>query len=162
MPPRDAVDRSRGEGGVVRGDASTRPLALGTGRGRVGLGVGVGVGVLLEHPSGEVATQLACPFFALLECDQLVLMFGGEHQVKGRRRLREEALAQFFAARFGIGRSGRHDRDSTGTDGGLPAVTGILFPTRGATTQLHSEFRQDDCDLPAVSPYGEVSCATSP
>jgi hypothetical protein len=114
------------------------------------LGTGVGVGVLLEHPDGEIATQLARPFFALLECDQLALMFGVEHQVKGGRGLREEAAAQFFATRFGIGRTGRHDRDSTGTGDGLPMITDILFPIRDATTQLHprSSVKHAPANLP--------------
>jgi len=81
----------------------------------VGLGIRIGVGVFLNHPGGEIATQLAGPLFALLESNELWLMLGVEHQVKGCSGLREEALSELFAAWFGIGRRGRHDRDSTGT-----------------------------------------------
>ena len=96
---------------------------------RIRPGIRIGVDVLLEHPGREIAAQFARPLLALLERDQLFLVFGIEHQVEGRGRLSEKMLAEFVAPGFGIGRGRRHGGDSKGTDDEVPMVTGILFPT---------------------------------
>jgi hypothetical protein len=59
--------------------------------------------VLLQQPGRQVPPQLERTFLALVERDQLVLVFGAEHQVEGGGAVTEEALAEFLTAGLGIG-----------------------------------------------------------
>ncbi len=60
-------------------------------------GLVVGVGMLLDQPGGQVASQLAGAGLALIEGDQIGLVIGVEHQVKGGGGLGEPAAAQVLA-----------------------------------------------------------------
>src|SRR5205807_8425750 len=64
-------------------EAPTGLTALGTGGGLVRGwgGLGIGIDVLLQEPGGEILSELAGSFFALVEGDELVLDLGVEHQV---------------------------------------------------------------------------------
>jgi hypothetical protein len=53
----------------------------------------VGLGLALEQPGAQVAHQLADAALALVEGDQVGLVLGVEHQVEGRRRVRQELPA---------------------------------------------------------------------
>lgn len=90
------------------------PAALGAGRclWRVGAGLSVGVDVLLEEPGGQIASQFAGAFLALVEGDELVLVFGAEHEVEGGGGMAEPALAEFVTSGLGAGLSVIHGSDS--------------------------------------------------
>jgi hypothetical protein len=80
---------------------------------RVGSGRRVGVGVLLEQPGDQVVSQFAGSILTLLEGNQLVLVLGVEHQIKGSGGVPQKPLSEFFAAGFASRLRGRHDAHST-------------------------------------------------
>jgi hypothetical protein len=102
-----------------------------------GAGLRVGVDVLLQQPGDQVPAQVDGPFLALVEGDELVLVFGVEHQVEGGAAVAEETLAEFLTAGSGIGGRIIHDGYSSGTPQ-RTATTGLSYPkgTR-AGTRLH-------------------------
>ena len=110
-------DLSLGQGLVGPGEAMSGPAALGAGRclGRVGAGLSVGVNVLLEEPGGQIASQFAGAFLALVEGDELVLVLGAEHEVEGGAAVAEETLTEFLTVGSHIGGCIVHDRYSRGT-----------------------------------------------
>jgi hypothetical protein len=68
--------------------------------------------VLLEEPGGQIASQLAGAFLALVEGDELVLVFGAEHEVEGGGGMAEPASAEFFTSGLGARLSIIHGSDS--------------------------------------------------
>ena len=73
------------QGLVGFGEAVACSATLGATRCRWGVGAGLrlGVDVLLEEPGGQILPQFAGPLLTLVEGDELVLIFGSEHEVEG-------------------------------------------------------------------------------
>ena len=92
----------------------TGPAALGAGRClcQVWTGLSIGVDVLLEEPGGQITSQLAGAFLALVEGDELVLVFGAEHEVEGGGGMAEPALTEFVTSGLGARLSIVHSSDS--------------------------------------------------
>ena len=90
---------------VGLGEAASGSAAFGADWGRlpVGMGLCVGVDMLLEQPGDQIPPQVDGPFLTLIEGDELVLVFGAEHQVEGGAAVAEEARAEFLTAGSGIG-----------------------------------------------------------
>jgi hypothetical protein len=76
------------------------------------VGVRVGGDVLLEEPSGQVASEFAGAPFALVEGDELFLALGIEHQLEGGLGVGEPAAAKGLACILGAGLGIGHDGDS--------------------------------------------------
>jgi len=103
----------------------------------VGAGLRVGVDVLLEEPGDQIPAQVDGPFLALIEGDELVLVFGVEHQVEGSAAVAEETLAEFFTAGSGIGGCLVHDGYSRETRQRTAAMGLSYAKGTGAGTRLH-------------------------
>jgi hypothetical protein len=53
----------------------------------VGPGLGIGVELLLEEPGGQIPPEFAGALLPLVEGDELVLVFGAEHEIEGSGRV---------------------------------------------------------------------------
>jgi len=101
------------------------------------MGLCVGVDMLLEQPGDQIPPQVDGPFLTLIEGDELVLVFGAEHQVEGGAAVAEETLAEFLTAGSSIGGRIVHDGYSKGTPQRTAAM-GLSYPhDTGAGTRLH-------------------------
>ncbi len=92
-------------GGPVSGLTAFR-----TGRRLLGVGSGLGIGVdlRLEEPGGQVPPEFAGPLLPLVESDELVLVFGTEHEIESGGSVTEPALAECLPLGIGVGLSSIH------------------------------------------------------
>jgi hypothetical protein len=121
------------QGLVGFGEAVACPATLGATRCRWGVGAGLclGVDVLLEEPGGQILPQFAGPLLTLVEGDELVLIFGSEHEVEGGGSMAEPALAEFVPLDIGVGLRIVHGGVSRWSRQGTPDV-GYPIPTERA------------------------------
>jgi hypothetical protein len=82
----------------------------------------LGVDVLLEEPGGQILPQFAGPLLTLVEGDELVLIFGSEHEVEGGGSMAEPALAEFVPLDIGVGLRIVHGGVSRWSRQGTPHV----------------------------------------
>jgi hypothetical protein len=98
---------------------------------RVGANLRLGVDVLLEEPGGQILPQFAGALLTLVEGDELVLVFGSEHEVEGGGSMAEPALAEFVPLDIGGGLRIVHGSVSRWPRQGTPNV-GYPIPTARA------------------------------